>query len=118
MAAGLQSANRQFVMVDDQADVISLAKEAGLETVRGNAATTDILKDAGIDRASHLLIAIPEGFEAGGIAEAARKLKPGIRIVARAHSAEEVQHLVAHGASKVVLGEEEIARQLVLAAST
>lgn len=117
VAADLQSAKRDFVLVDDQADVISIAKEAGLETVRGNAATKEILTEAGIDRASHLLIAIPEGFEAGGIAEAARKLKPGIRIIARAHSPEEVQHLLAHGAGKVVLGEQEIARQLVMAVS-
>jgi len=115
VAADLGVRKRRFVMIEDQSDVISLAKEAGLETVRGNAATQDILMEAGIDRASHLLIAIPEGFEAGGIAELARKLQPDIKIIARAHSAEETRHLLAHGANKVVMGEQEIARQLVLA---
>ena len=55
-------------------------------------------------------------LEAGGIAEIAKKLNPAIKVIARAHSHEEVQHLVAHGADKVIMGEEEIARQLVLAA--
>lgn len=102
-------------MIDDQYDLPELAKEPGIETVRGNAASADILRDAGIDTASHLLIAIPEGFESGGIADVARRLNPGIRIIARAHSAEEVEHLKSHGADRVIRGEEEIARQMIAA---
>jgi CPA2 family monovalent cation:H+ antiporter-2 len=113
VAERLRAADRPFVMVDDQSDVVDLAVKAGLQTIRGNAASRAILEEAGVRRASHLLIAIPEGFEAGGIAEAARRLNPAIRILARAHSAEEVQHLLRHGADRVVRGEEEIARQLV-----
>ena len=116
VAARLQEANRDFVLVDDEADVAGLALKAGMEAVRGNAASKDILNEAGVAEASHLLIAIPEGFEAGGIAEIAKKLNPAIKVIARAHSHEEVQHLVAHGADKVIMGEEEIARHLVLAA--
>lgn len=111
----LRRTGRAFVLIDDQYDLADLARESGIETVRGNAASSDILKDAGIANASHLLIAIPEGFEAGGIAEVARKLKPGIQIIARAHSAEEVQHLKEHGADRVIRGEEEIARQMIAA---
>jgi CPA2 family monovalent cation:H+ antiporter-2 len=117
VAAALGAAGRDFVLIDDQSDVVHLARERGLETVSGNATATEILTEARLERASHLLIAIPEGFEAAAIAEAARKQKPGIRIVARAHSRDEVKHLLAHGADRVVMGEEEIARQLVLAAS-
>ncbi|HET8534746.1 MAG TPA: YbaL family putative K(+) efflux transporter [Sphingomicrobium sp.] len=115
IAERLRLAGRSFVLIDDQYDLPELAKEPGIETVRGNAASIDILQDAGIADASHLLIAIPEGFEAGGIAEIARKLKPEIRIVARAHSAEEVEHLKQHGADRVIRGEEEIARQMIAA---
>jgi len=111
----LREQNRPFVLIDDQADVVAMAVEAGVETVRGNATSGEILKEAGIDRASHLLVAIPEGFEAGGIAEVARTLNPDINIIARAHSKEEVQHLRNHGASRVIMGEEEIARQMVAA---
>ena len=104
-------------MIDDQSDVIAMAEQAGLATISGNAASEEILREAGIDRAGQLLLAIPEGFEAGGIADVARKLKPGIRIIARAHSKEEVQHLLAHGATRVIMGEEEIARQMVEASA-
>ena len=113
----LRAAGRGFVMIDDQSDVIAMAEQAGLATISGNAASEEILREAGIDRAGQLLLAIPEGFEAGGIADVARKLKPGIRIIARAHSKEEVQHLLAHGATRVIMGEEEIARQMVEASA-
>ena len=115
-AARLKKAGRSFLLIDDQADVVGLAKQAGLETVRGNAASREILEEAGIQRAASLLIAIPEGFEAAGIAEIARKMNPKLKIVARAHSTEEVKHLLSHGANRAILGEEEIGRQLVLAA--
>ena len=113
IAERLGSAGLNFVLIDDQAEVLSLATEAGLDTIRGNAASADILREAGIDRASALLIAIPEGFEAGGVADVARKLRPDLRIIARAHSREEVTHLLEHGATKVIMGEEEIARQMI-----
>ena len=116
VGARLKEANRAFVLIDDETDVIDLAKQAGLHTVRGNAASKDILDQAGIQNAGHLLIAIPEGFEAGGIAEIARKTNPALKIIARAHSKEEVQHLLGHGADRAIMGEEEIARQLVLSA--
>ncbi len=109
----LRAAGRQFVLIDDQFDVVGLAEKSGLQGVQGNAASAEILKEAGIEYASHLLIAIPEGFEAGAIAEVARRIKPGIRILARAHSAEEVKHLLALGADQVIMGEEEIARKMV-----
>ncbi|RIX32127.1 YbaL family putative K(+) efflux transporter [Sphingomonas edaphi] len=111
----LDGSNRDFVLIDDQSEVIRLADEAGMETIRGNAASADILREAGIDRARALLIAIPEGFEAGGVADVARKLKPDLKIIARAHSREEVAHLLGHGATQVIMGEEEIARQMIAA---
>ena len=115
VAAGLKTSGRDFVLIDDQADVIQLADEAGMETIRGNAAAKDILLEAGVDQSSHLLIAIPEGFEAGGIADTARKIRPDLKIIARAHSQEEVTHLLGHGADSVIMGEEEIARQMLRA---
>ncbi|HET9335854.1 MAG TPA: YbaL family putative K(+) efflux transporter [Sphingomicrobium sp.] len=116
IAERLGDAGRNFVLIDDQAEVLRLAVEAGHDTIRGNAASADILREAGIDRAGALLIAIPEGFEAGGVADVARKIRPDLRIIARAHSREEVAHLLSHGATKVIRGEEEIARQMIVAA--
>ena len=115
VAEGLSEAKRDFVLIDDQADVVGLAQRAGLPTVKGNAASVEILREAGIYRASQILLAIPEGFESGGIAELAKKLNPEVLVIARAHSLDEVDHLTKHGADQVIMGEREIARQMLRA---
>ncbi|HEX6374637.1 MAG TPA: YbaL family putative K(+) efflux transporter [Allosphingosinicella sp.] len=112
IAQRLSAAGRPLVLVEDELDVAREARAAGLAVVRGNATDDEILRAAGIDHASKLLIAIPEGFEGGAIAERARRLNPALTIIARAHSDAEVAHLERLGADRVVMGERETARKM------
>jgi CPA2 family monovalent cation:H+ antiporter-2 len=80
--------------------------------VVGNGADPRALQEAGIDGASKLIIAVPEGFEAGAIAHRAHEMNAELTIFARAHSDEEVDHLRRHGVHHVVIGEREIANRL------
>jgi CPA2 family monovalent cation:H+ antiporter-2 len=57
-------------------------------------------------------VAIPDAFESSQVVEQARALNPDLPIIARAHSDAETEHLRKYGASKVVLGEQEIARAM------
>ncbi len=113
IARDLLAKKRPFILIEDQADIATVAKEAGLDVVRGNGVDPEALRAAGVDRAAKLLIAIPEGFEGGAVVEAARLLNPTIAIVARAHSDAEVEHLEAKGAGDVVVGEREIASRML-----
>jgi CPA2 family monovalent cation:H+ antiporter-2 len=113
VAAGFRERQSAFVVIEDEHDVAREATAKGISVIRGNAADQNVLRDAGVDVARLLLIAIPEGFEAGAVAEKARRMNPGLRIIARAHSDEEVNHLQQHGADKVVMGEREIARVML-----
>jgi len=79
-----------------------------MEVVVGNAASAQVLELANIEAAKCLMIAIPNGFEAGTVCETGRKLNPAIRIIARAHSTEEEAHLRHLGADTVIMGEREI----------
>ena len=79
----------------------------------GNAARPDVLRAARPAAARALVIAIPEAFEAGQIVEQARAANPALRIVARAHSDAEVEHLEGLGADVVIMGEREIARGMI-----
>ncbi|GAA0458324.1 hypothetical protein GCM10009412_33820 [Aeromonas salmonicida subsp. achromogenes] len=56
-----------------------------------------------------LLVAIPNSFEAGEAIAQARLINPAIRVIARAHSDDEVHFLTRQGADKVIMGEREIA---------
>ena len=55
----------------------------------------------------------PDGFEGGQVVQQARRAKPTLPIIARAHSEEEVEHLKRHGASHVILGEDEMAKAIL-----
>jgi len=101
------------VVIEEDPGNARKASEAGCRVVVGNAASQPVLEQAGIEHAATLIIAIPEGFEGGAIAELARELNPGIVIIARAHSDEEVAHLVKKGSNHVVMGEREIAKAIL-----
>jgi CPA2 family monovalent cation:H+ antiporter-2 len=118
IADGLVAQGRVPVLIETEGDVARRAEEAGLHVVMGNATDPRVLEEAGIGQAARLLIAIPEGFEGGVIAQRARAFNPDLRIIARAHSDEEVAHLERLGAQQVVMGERETAaRMLTLAAA-
>lgn len=102
-----------FVVVEGQPDMVRQARADGLNTIAGDALDPLILEAAGIREASALLIAIPEGFEAGAIFQHARQMKPDIRVIARAHSDAEVDHLTKLGVPDIVMGEREIAARML-----
>jgi monovalent cation:H+ antiporter-2, CPA2 family len=113
IAAELKEQGRAFLVVEDQTDVFRIAEEDGMPVLFGNAVLADNLRAAGVESAAKLMIAIPEGFEGGAIAERAKALNPQLPVIARAHSDEEVAHLKRLGADRVVLGEREIATRMI-----
>ena len=101
-----------LTVIEDQKDMAAAAREAGATVIVGDATKESILRQAGLDEASTLLIAIPEGVEAGAIVRRARAINPKLVIVARAHSDEEVSDLVRRGADHVVMAERETASRM------
>ncbi len=101
-----------LTVIEDQKDMAAAAREAGATVIVGDATKESILRQAGLDTASTLLIAIPEGVEAGAIVRRARAINPKLVIVARAHSDEEVDDLVRRGADHVVMAERVTASRM------
>jgi CPA2 family monovalent cation:H+ antiporter-2 len=110
VGAGLKAAGTPFVVIEDRSEPADAARADGAEVFVGNAADPEILGATNLARARHLVVAIPEAFEAGQVVAQARAACPGLDIVARAHSDAEVEHLMACGATRTVMGEREIAR--------
>ena len=102
-----------FVVVEDNPEVAAKAAAAGCETIAGNAASAEILAAANARGARAIFIAIPNGFEAGQIVSQTREMEPTLRVVARAHSDVEVEHLRHFGADHVIMGEREIALAMI-----
>lgn len=113
VSARLRAAGTPFVVVVDKRDKADELREQGYSVVLGNAASPGVLELANIAEARWLLIAIPNGFEAGQIASHARAVNPPLDIVARAHFDAEVDYLEQNGANLVIMGEREIACGMV-----
>lgn len=103
-----------LTVIEDQHDIATAAAEQpGLHVFVGNASAPGVLEEARIEAASTLLIAVPEGIEAGVIAARARELNPSLMIIARAHSSEQIRDLKHWGADLIVRAEEEAAAKMV-----
>ena len=102
-----------FLVIEASDSTVSKLRESGIEALTGNAAQPEILKAAGLPESRNVVVAIPEAFEAGQIVQQARAANASIRIIARAHSDAEVEHLQGLGADTVIMGEREIARGMI-----
>jgi CPA2 family monovalent cation:H+ antiporter-2 len=100
------------VVIEDDLERVDDLRANGFDAVLGNATRPAVLSAAGVARAQHLIIAVPNSLEAGEIIARARSLNLHLRIVARAQSDTEVQYLRERGADRVIMGEREIARLL------
>ncbi|WP_160285467.1 YbaL family putative K(+) efflux transporter [Pseudomonas knackmussii] len=110
ISARLQGEGTPLVVIEDKREKAAELRERGLSVVVGNAANQDVLNQANLASARWLLIAIPNGFEAGQIASQARSARADLEIIARAHFDAEVEYLEQSGANLVIMGEREIAQ--------
>jgi monovalent cation:H+ antiporter-2, CPA2 family len=110
----LVKAGVPFLVVEENDDIVDTLKARGIRVITGNAAQTGLLDAADVKTARFLISAIPNPFESGALVEQARAANPALRIIARAHSDEEVAYLKKLGADLIIMGEAEIARAITL----
>ena len=113
VSAALRRSGADMVVIENDDERVARLQREGFTAINGNAAAQEILDEAEIAQAHGLLVAIPNAFEGGQIVAKARAVNPGLLIIARAHSAEEVIHLRSNGANLVIMGEDEIARAMI-----
>ena len=110
---GLNAAGVSILVIEDAKDAVDALRELGIEVIDANAAALDALEAANLKGARRLILAIPDGFEAGSVLKKARAINPEIEIIARAHSDAEVDHLRSSGAGFIIMGEREVARGML-----
>ena len=102
-----------LVVIEDDVERADDLRKAGFETIGGNAVKPEVLLKAGLNKATHLFVAVPNPFEAARIIEQARAANPQCEIVARAYTDADVALLKQTGATHALIGEEEIARAML-----
>jgi CPA2 family monovalent cation:H+ antiporter-2 len=108
VAGGVKTRNVPVLLIESDDGNVAKVRAAGFEAIAGNAADPEVIQAANIAGARCLIVAIPDAFEGGQVVAQARALNPGLPIIARSHSDEETVYLKSHGATKVIMGEEEI----------
>jgi CPA2 family monovalent cation:H+ antiporter-2 len=117
VADGLRKAGRPYLVIENDDARTREARADGAEVIAGNAVSAEVMAAANVAGASHLLVAVPEAFEAGQIVSKARALNARMQIIARGRSDAEVSHLVDRGANFAIMGEREIALGMLASVS-
>jgi CPA2 family monovalent cation:H+ antiporter-2 len=117
IAAALKSESQPVLVIESRREIVDEVDRKSATVLVDNAAAPGVLEAAGIGKASRLIVAIRNVYEAGQIVRLARAANARLSIIARAHSDADVEHLERLGASHVVMGERETARRMIELAS-
>lgn len=93
------------VIVDLNLDTVAALHAQQQAAIFGDAANQTILEQAGVRRASHLVLTAPHAAERAAVVGTARNLNPSVRILVRARYLRERDHLEQAGANAAVFEE-------------
>lgn len=112
ISRNIQAARIDLVIIDQNRERVETLRSKGLHAIAGDANQPEVLEKAAIHKAAAIVLAIPDPFEIRNIMETARGLKPGIRILVRAHNDAEIDYFTNQGVNLVVTGPEEVGRRM------
>jgi voltage-gated potassium channel len=98
----LQTRNSALVVIDSDDKAIETCTTNGIPCLQGSATDEQILREAGIDRASALVTVTPSDAENVFIVLTARSINPKLQIISRCDSASSIPKLEKAGADKVI----------------
>jgi CPA2 family monovalent cation:H+ antiporter-2 len=90
------------LVIDLDAERVDELRRSGVPALFGDAANSEILKHAGLERARALVVTVSEVTTATIVVASARHLAPGLWIVARSSTAGGVRQLYGLGAAEVI----------------
>ncbi len=99
----LQAYGKDFVVIDGSSEICRTLADRNILAIWGDASEDEILREAGVERATTLIVATPQDAISVYITLTARTLNPAMRIIARAVSENAERKLMRAGADRVVL---------------
>ena len=101
-----------YIIVEINPETVRHEKLKGQPIIYGDAAQKTVLEHAGIRAAKSVVITAGDPASSGRIIEAARRLNPGVHIIARAHFLNQLDNFYSVGADEVVSDEFECSIEL------
>ena len=106
----------RYVVIERNPTIVLRCQRGGTLIIEGDSRDAQTLRDAGIDEATDIAVTLPDDIAVLDTIAMARRLKPSIRIIARATYVSGGMEATKRGADDVVVAEqvvaEEFARQL------
>ena len=98
----LSTTNVPFIAIDSDADLVRQARSAGERIEFGDSTRLDLLKAAGLNRASVLVISFNSYACAVKILESVKQVRPDLPILVRASDDANLDSLIQAGATEVI----------------
>jgi CPA2 family monovalent cation:H+ antiporter-2 len=113
IAEALETFGVSYVAIDLDPDVVRGVRRRGVRCLFGDASSDQVLLAAGIERATLVIVAVPEIEGAYLAVRHATARNPRAAILARAHDTAGRERLIAAGATEVIQPEVEAAATLI-----
>lgn len=99
----LKSYNQQFVVVENDKDVVDFLDSKQILNIQGDATTDEVLVRAGIHNAANLITALPSDADNLFVVLSARQLNKTFKIISRASKESSYSKLKIAGADNVIM---------------
>jgi monovalent cation:H+ antiporter-2, CPA2 family len=109
----MKMSNMDLVVVDINRELVESMRIKGVYAIVGDATFKETLKDANIDKATAIVVTVPNAYEVRRIVEIARELKADIEVLVKVHNDEEFAYFVKQKVDLVVDGIHEVADKMV-----
>lgn len=103
LAQDLAMSKVPIIVIDSSPEKIELAERMDCLVIRGDATDDDILRSAGVERASYLATVLPDDSINVFVTLSASAINPELKIIARGEDVATEQKLMRAGAWKVVM---------------
>lgn len=113
ISENLTAEHIDLVIIDANRERVEAMREKGFHAIAADATHEMALKDAAIEKAVAIIIAVPNPYEARRIVDAARACKPEIKVLVRAHNDAEMHYFRSQNIDLAVMGAREVARRMV-----
>jgi CPA2 family monovalent cation:H+ antiporter-2 len=98
----LQSLHVPLLVIEDDANQIEKLNTRHIATLYGDAANSEVITHAGLERARAVIVTLPEESSAFMVVSSVKQINPNIPIIVRAATREGVLHLGRLGANHIV----------------
>ena len=108
----LHTQNAPYCVIELNPRTVERCEQFGEHIIEGDARHSEVLIRAGIERATLLVIAIPDQAAALEVTRLARQMNPRAHIITRCHYISAGLIAKASGANEVVIAEQVVAEEL------